>query len=570
MEEPKENPSTKNEEDFSKLIEDYDLKSINYNSPVQGKIIEIIDDNIIVDIGHKTEGILNKRELVEWDGSFNHKVGDTISVICQNINRKQGYITVSKREVDASQGWEQVIVAYEKNMPLTGKIVKVVSDNKGFLVDMGVQLFLPISQADIKKIKNPQKLLGKEFLFKITKLNSKDKTGVVSRKIIMEEEKKEKIKQIFGSLKIGDIIKGVVTSITEYGAFVNIGGMDGLIHKDNISYGRINHPREKLRNGDEVEVKILDIDRENQKISLGIKQKYPDPWIDIEKKYPTGKKIVAKVTKIVDFGAFIELEEGIEGLLHISDLTWEGKPNTVEEYVAVGDKLWVQVIELNKEERKIKLGLKQLEIRPEEKYLEKHRRGEIVKCRVKKILKSRAFIELEKNVEGVIAISDISYFRIDSPNEFLKEGQEIEAMIISDELDSNYKVRLGTKQLSDGEWKEFFGLHRPGDIVPVEIKKISDRGISVAISQNIEGFIKIGELTEAHISVEELNQKFKVGEKREAVILNMFLDRKRILLSLKAVHQKKEREDIEKYMKSKNETVTTIGDLLQNEIDKKK
>jgi small subunit ribosomal protein S1 len=570
MEEPKENPDANNEEDFSKLIEDYDLKSINYNSPVQGKIIEIIDDNVIVDIGHKTEGILNKRELMDWDGTFSHKVGDVITVICQNINRKQGYITVSKREVDVSKGWEQVVDAYEKNLPMTGKIVKVVSDNKGFFVDMGVQLFLPISQADIKKIKNPQKLLGKEFLFKITKLNSKDKTGVISRKIILEEEKKEKVKEIFSSLKVGDITKGVVTSITEYGAFVNIGGIDGLIHKENISYGRINHPREKLRNGDEVEVKILDIDKDNQKIALGIKQKYPDPWIDVEKKYPPGKKIIAKVTKIVDFGAFIELEEGIEGLLHISDLTWDGKPNTVEEYVAVGDKPWVQVIDLNKEERKIKLGLKQLEMRPEEKYLEKHSRGEIVKCKVKKILKSRVFIELEKNVEGMITISDISYFRIDSPKEFLSEGQEIEAMILSDELDSNFKVKLGIKHLSDGEWKEFFQSHRPGDIIPVEIKKISERGIAVAISKNIEGFIKIGELTQTHINVEELNQKFKVGEKKEAVILNIFPDRKRIFLSLKAVHQKREREDIEKYMKTKNESVTTIGDLLQNEIDKKK
>ena len=209
-------------------------------------------------------------------------------------------------------------------------------------------------------------------------------------------------------------------------AFINIKGIDALVHKENISYGRINHPKEKLGKGDEVEAKILEIDKINNRISLGIKQKQPDPWIDIDKKYPVGKKLIAKVTKTVSFGAFIELEEGVEGLLHISDLTWEGKPNTVEEYVAVGDKLWVQVIELNVEEKKIKLGLKQLEMRPEEKYIEKQKTGDIVKGVVKKVLKSRAFIELERGVEGVIKISDISYFKIDSVGEFLKEKEKVE------------------------------------------------------------------------------------------------------------------------------------------------
>ncbi len=570
MEKPKENSHLKNEEDFSKLIKEYDLKSISYDSPVKGTIIDLMDNDIIVDIGQKTEGILKKEELFDWDNSFNYKIGDPVTVICQKVNRKQGYITVSKRELDISEGWEKVINSYENNISVLGKIIRVVHDNKGFIVDLGVQMFLPMSQADIKKIKNPQPLLGKEFWFKITKLNSKDKTGVISRKVILEEEKREKIKQLFNSLQVGDIIKGVVSSIADYGAFVNIGGIDGLIHRDNISYGRINHPREKLRNGDEVEVKILDIDKERQKISLGIKQKYPDPWIDIDKKYPPGKKVIAKVTKIVDFGAFIELEEGVEGLLHISDLTWEGKPSSVEEYVAVGDKLWVQIVDLNKEEKRIKMGLKQLEMRPEEKYLEKHSSGEIVKGMVKKILKSRVFISLDKNVEGMVRISDISYFRIDSPKEFLSEGEEVETMILSDELDSNYKVKLGLKHLSDGEWRDFFNLYKPGSIISIKIKKIIEQGIHVEISKNIEGFVKIGEVSEQRISINDMNQQFKIGETREALVVTSIPDKKRIHLSFKAVHKKKEREDIEKYLKSKDEPVTTIGDLLQNEIDKKK
>jgi small subunit ribosomal protein S1 len=343
-----------------------------------------------------------------------------------------------------------------------------------------------------------------------------------------------------------------------------------LIHKENISYGRVTHPKEKLRKGDEVEAKILEIERDKQKIALGIKQKYPDPWVNIDEKYPVGKKMVAKVTKIVDFGAFIELEEGVEGLLHISDLTWEGKPTSVEEYVAVGDRLWVQVIELNKEEKKIKLGLKQLEMRPEEKYIENHSIGETVKGVVKKILNSRVFIEVDKNVEGVVKISDITYFRIDTPKEYMKEGEKIEAMILSDELDSNYKVKLGIKHLYDREWQEFFKKNKPGNIIPVKIKKVTDKGIVTEISKNIEGFVKIGEVDDHRVTVEEVKENFKGGQLRDALITHTYPDKKRIYLSFRAVDRKKEREEIEKYMKSGNGSVTTIGDLLQNEIDKRK
>lgn len=570
MENTKDIPETENEEDFSELMKEFNLKVVDSNTPIEGRIIDFINNGVIIDIGQKTEGILNRDELIDWDGRLKYKVGDSVTVICKRINIKQGYIIVSKKQVDISEGWERVQRAYEKNLSVLGRIVKLNDERRGFIVDMGVEMFLPLSQVDIKKIKNPQNVLGKEYSFKVIRLNAKDKTGVISRRILLEEERKEKIKELFDSLKVGDKVKGVVTSIMDYGVFVDIGCIDGFIHKDNISYGRINHPKEKLRKGDEIETKILEIDKESHRISLGLKQKYPDPWIDIEKKFGIGKKIIAKVTKIVSFGAFIELTEGVEGLLHISDLTWEGKPNTVEEYVAVGDKLWVQVIELNVEEKKIKLGLKQLEMRPEEKYIEKHKKGEIIKGIVKKILKSRVFVELEKGVEGVIKISDISYFRIDSPLEFLKEKEKIEALILSDELDFNYKIKLGLKQLSNTEWREFISKNKPGNIIPVKIKKIMEKGISVEISKNIEGFIRLNEIDEKRLSLDELNKNFKIGDKRDAVILNTDYHKKKVYLSFIALVKKREREEIEKYSKSNNETVTTIGDLLQNEIDKKR
>ncbi len=313
---------------------------------------------------------------------------------------------------------------------------------------------------------------------------------------------------------------------------------------------------------------MLNLDREKQKISLGMKQLHDDPWENIETKYPVGKRLVARVTKIVDFGAFIELEDGVEGLLHISDLTWEGKPKTVEEYVAVGDEMWVQVIELHPEEKKIKLGLKQLEMRPEEKYIDQHQPGEAVKGVVRKILNSRVFVELEPQVEGVIKISDISYFRIDTPREFLKEGEEITAVILDRELDQNYKIKLGLKQLTDDEWDEFFTQNPPGSIIDVKVKRVMDRGVAVEISRNIEGFVRIGEVDENRITPEDLQELVKAGETRQATVVASHPDKKRVYLSFRAVAKQKEREEIEKYMTPSTDSITTIGDLLQNEIDK--
>jgi small subunit ribosomal protein S1 len=570
MDKKKEITHTNDGNDFSELMRDFDMKSIDYATPINGTIIEIDNNKVVIDIGRKTEGILNKTELLDWNGDLNYKVGDSINVICKRINRKQGYITVSKKELDIKEGWEKVQRAYERNISVIGKIIKVLPDNKGFLVDMGVEMFLPMSQADIKKVKAPQKLLGREFWFKVNKLNQRDETGVISRRVLLEEERKEKIDKLINSLKVGDIVKGIITTITDYGAFINLGGIDGLIHKEDISYGRIGHPKEKLRNGDEVEAKILNIDKERKKISLGLKQKYLDPWIDIGDKYPVGKRVIAKVTKIVDFGAFIELEEGVEGLLHVSDLTWEGRPKSVEEYVAVGDKPWVQVIELNKDDKKIKLGLKQLEMRPEEKYLEKHEVGEIVKGVVKKVLDSKVFIELEEGVEGVVKISDIRYFRIDSAKDFFKEREKVESVILSDELDFNYKVRVGIKQLSDDEWKDFFKKSMVGSVIEVKIKNINENGIVVEISKNIEGFVRLNEIDEERLTIEEINKNYKIGEKREALVTRTLPDKRRIYLSFRAVNKKREREEIEKYSKSNNESSTTVGDLFESAIVKKK
>ncbi len=558
------------EEDFSELVKDYDLRAIDSHAPVEGRIVDILDDRIILDIGQKTEGILNRQELLDWEGKLSAQVGDVITVLPQNVNYKEGYITVSKKALAAQEGWEKVLLAFKRNLPVTGRIVRLTPDEKGYIVDCGVEMFLPMSQVDLQKVRVPLKMIGKEFQFRVTKLNKKEKGGLVSRRVLLEEEKKEMSEKLLGVLQPGQLVKGVVTSLVDYGAFVDLGGMEGLLHKENISYGRINHPKEKLHKGDEIEVKVLDIDRERGKISLGLKQKFPDPWLSISEKYPLGKRLVAKVVKIVEFGAFIELEEGVEGLLHISDLTWEGRPNSVEEYVAVGEEIWVQVIEVSPEAKKIKLGLKQLETRPEEKYLKSHFVGEVVRGKVKKILKSRVFVGLEEDVEGVIRISDISYFHIETPEEFLREGEEIEAKIISNELDRNYKVQLSLKHMSDNEWSTFFARNKPGNIIPVTLKSVSDKGITAAISKNIEGFIRLGDIDEERIEFADIQKRFKAGDRVDAMIVRTEPERKKVYLSLKSATRQREREEMAKYMKPEDDNRTTIGDLLQNELDRKK
>jgi len=567
-----ENKETKPEgvDEFSRLMEEYDHRSLDYHTPVDGQVIEIRGDKVILDIGGKTEGALDLAEVTDWTGQVTCKPGDVLRVLCKALNRKEGHIVVSKRELDAAEHWDRIKELFDRNEPVEGKIVRVMENGKGYIVDVGVSMFLPMSQADIRRVKKPETMVGVTGEFRITRLNPRDQSGVVSRRVLMEEARDAKLQEVFGTLQVGQVVKGVVSTITDYGAFVNLGGVDGLVHRENISYGRITHPRERLQKGQEVHAMVLDINQEKKKISLGIKQLYPDPWDDVEDKYPVGHRLVAKVTKIVDFGAFIELEEGVEGLLHISDLTWEGKPKKVEEYVAVGDELWVQVIELNRDEKRIKLGLKQLELRPEEKYIEGHKAGEIIRVKVKKILKSRVFCEIAPGVEGVLKISDISYFRIESPKEFFSEGEEIEAMILDDRLDENYKVRLSTKHLTDNEWHDFFQDHRPGTIIPVKIKKVGDRGINVEITRNIEGFVKISEISEDHIEPEQLEGMFASGESREALITHAYPDKKRVYLSFKQVSEQREREEIEKYASSGHEGVTTIGDLFENAIDRRK
>jgi len=570
MENEKDIPRTEETENFSELMEEYSLKSIKQTAHVEGTIIDILDNNVIVDIGQKTEGILNKEELLDWDGKFNYKIGDNVTVACKNVNMKEGYLIVSKKSVDAAEGWKNISEAFNSNTPVKGKIIRLTEDGRGYKVDTGIEMFLPMTQVDIKRVKNPKSFIGQELEFKVVKLNGKDKSGILSRRELLEEAREKDLEKLYETLKEGDLIRGTVTRIEEYGAFVNLGAIDGLLHKDNISYGRIGHPREKLRKGDEIEVKVLSVDKENNRIALGIKQKYKDPWIDIEQKYPVGHRLIAKVIKTVDFGAFIELEEGIEGLLHISDLTWEGKPKIVEEYVAVGEEMWVQVIELDPKERKIKLGLKQLELRPEDKYMEKHSKGDIVKGTVKKVLKSRAFIELEKGIEGVIKISDICYFHIESPNEYLKEKEEIEAEIIDNKLDPNYKVRLGLKSLHDKDWDDFFASHSLGDKVEFKIKKITNNGIRCEISQFVEGFIRLGEIDNKRTSYEECLEQFKEGEVHTAALIGAEKGKKRIYLSFKELKRKAEKDEIEKYGKSENESATTIGDLFESALDKNK
>jgi len=567
MEDEKEIRPNCEQESFSEMVKEFDLKRYSSNSAVEGYILEITDDKVIIDIGQKTEGFLNREEILDWNNQPRFKKGDTIRVIPKYFDKKEGYIIVSKKDLDLQEGWHSVSRAYNSGNPMRGRIMRQTPDGKGYLVDMGVEMFLPISQVDLHKVKKPHSELGREYDFKIIRLNPRDKSGVVSRRLLLEEERKQKIDSLLGKLKVGDRVKGPITSIISYGLFVDIDGVEGFLHKENMSHGRISSPKEKFRKGDELEVQVLAIDCEKGKVSLGLKQLQEDPWLTMAERYPLGKRVMGKITKIVSFGAFVEIEDGVEALLHVKDLTWEGRPNTVEEYVEVGEETLFQIVEVDQENRRLKVGLKQLELRPEEKYLQDHPVNSIVRGKVKKILQYKVFVELAENVEGAVRISDMSYFRIESPDELVNEGDEVSALIISDELDRNDKVQLSLKELADEEWREFAASSRSNDIIKVKVKKASERGITVEVSKNIEGFIRLSEIDEERVAPEDVEKRYLPGNELEAAVQRIDLERKRVYLSLKGVERLRESEEVQKYQKDSSQSITTIGDLLQSKIN---
>jgi small subunit ribosomal protein S1 len=504
------------------------IKSLKEGEIIKGRVIAINKRDAVIDIGYKSEGLI---PLDEFGGEDNIKVGDEVDVLLEAVEDENGMVVLSKNKAEKIAGWENIVNNYNEGDVIKGKATRKVKG--GVMVDIGVEAFLPASQSTFRGPIELNSLLGREMDYKIIKINRPRKNVVVSRKEVIAQEKAQQKQKVLHELEKGQIRKGVVKNITDFGAFINLGGIDGLLHITDMSWGRISHPSEVLAVGDEIEVMVLDFDKENFKVSLGIKQKSPNPWKDVESKYPVGSKIKGKVVNLVPYGAFVELEKGVEGLVHISEISWTKRINHPSEVLAIGDTVEAIVLSMDIGNQKISLGLKQLEINPWIDAPVKYPENSHIKGKIKNLTDYGAFVELDENIDGLIHISDISWTKkISHPSEVFKKGQKIEAVVLSVDQE-NMKIALGVKQLSEDLWPTYMEKYPVNTIVEGVIIKITNFGIFVEFDKELDGLVHISELSEEPgVNLEE---KYKIGDKVKAKIVKVDNETRKIGLSMKGL-----------------------------------
>ena len=520
-------------EDLGALYEQ-SFKDIKKGDVVKGNIIEVGRNEVVVDIGYKSEGVI---PIDEFKDASKLKIGDEIEVLLEKIEDESGSVVLSKEKAGQVKFWNDIVAAFSEEKSVTGKLIRRIKG--GFSVDIGVEGFLPTSQSDIKLIADFENMVNKELEFKIIKLNKMRRNVVLSRKALFQKTQAEDREKLFEDMKEGQIRKGFIKNITDFGAFVDLGGIDGLLHITDISWGRISHPSDILSLGQEIDVMILSIDKERNRVSLGLKQKTANPWLAIDEKYPIGSKVKGKVVNITAYGAFVELEEGIEGLMHISQMSWTKKIIHPSEFVKIGDVVEAIVLSLEKAEGKISLGMKQLETNPWEKVEEKYPVGTKIKGIVRNITDYGVFVEMEEGVDGLVHISDLSWStRANDPSKMFKKGDEIKVVVLSIDSD-NKKISLGVKQFTSDPWEELSNKYKDEMNVECRIIKITKFGLFVELEQGIEGLIHVSELSEG----ENLEKKYKIDMKIDAKIVKIDLQGRKIGLSTKKSDSKQEKEE---------------------------
>lgn len=508
-----------------KLLYEKAITRLAEGDIVKGKIVGMTPNEVIVDIGYKSEGIIPKEE---FRPSKDLKIGDEIEVLLESKEDEDGMVVLSKEKVERARGWDNIVKSSKEGDLIEGKILKKVKG--GFMVDVGIEAFLPASQALSKEIE--EGVIGQTFEFKILKINRTRKNVVLSRKGALFHKREEEKKKIFSSLTKGTILKGIVKNITDFGAFIDIGGgVIGLLHIADMSWGRVNHPSEIVACGDEVEVMVLEFNKDEMKVSLGIRQRTRDPWEDVETKYPVGSKVKGKVVNLAHYGAFIELERGVEGLVHVSELSWTKKHSLPSELLAIGDRVEVMVLDIDKANRKISLGIKQLEQDPWQGIGDKYKVGQKVKGKIRHITDYGAFLELEEGIDGLVHVSDLSWTKkIAHPKDILRKGDKVEAIVLS--VDGvNRRIGLGIKQLLPDPWDSIQARYPSGTLVKGKIVKIANFGMFVELEKDLEGLLHISEVELGQ--GQKLDIKFKIGDEIEVKVLRVDGVQKKIALSMK-------------------------------------
>jgi len=496
---------------------------------VKGVIIEVRPKEVLVDIGGKSEGVVPASEFEDFSKV---KVGDEISVLIEKLEDKEGYIHISKEKAEFKQNWERILAIANEGSTVTGKVKSAVKG--GLIVNIGVEAFLPASQVDIVAPKNLQSFVGQTIECKVVKVNPERQNVVLSRRELIEQERNERRAKLLSEMMPGDIRKGIVKNITDFGAFIDLNGLDGLLHITDMSWGRIGHPSEILKVGQEIDVVVLDINREKERVSLGLKQKLANPWDNIEQKYAVGQRVKGRVVNLVPYGAFVELEPGVEGLVHVTELSWTKRIAKPSDVLKQGQEIEAVVLAVSREEQKISLGVRQLEANPWDKAMEKYPPGTRIKGKIRNLTSYGAFIELEEGLDGMIHVSDISWTRkINHPSEVLKKGDEVEAVVL--EIDkANQRIALGLKQLTPDPWENIDQLYKVGDLVTGKVTKLASFGAFVGLQHDIDGLVHISQVSEER--VDKIKNVLKVGQEVTARVIKIDKSERRIGLSIKAAN----------------------------------
>jgi small subunit ribosomal protein S1 len=550
-------------ENFEELFQE-SLRQPQVGEIVKGVVVQIDPDYVLVNIGYKSEGCIPVAEFFDESGQLTVKVGDEVKVYFEKKENIRGYIVLSRKKAEREVVWDKIEEAVESGGLVEGKIVANVKG--GLTVDIGVPAFLPASQVDVRPIGNLEKLIGQTFEFKVVKVNKKRGNVVLSRRVILEEERDRLKKDTLATLAEGQILEGTVKNITDYGAFIDLGGIDGLLHIVDMSWRKLGHPSEILKNGDTVTVKVLKYDQEKEKISLGIKQTIPDPWMSVESKYHTGDRIKGKVVSLADYGAFVSLEEGVEGLVHVSEMSWTKRVRHPSDILKVGDEVEAEVLGVDVPSRRISLGLKQIQVNPWMVIGDKYPVGTKIEGQIKNVTDFGVFIGVEDGIDGLVHVSDMSWTRrIKHPSELYSKGQIVQAVVLNIDPE-NERLSLGIKQLALDPWTEIPTKYKPGTKVTGKVTSVTDFGVFLEIEDGIEGLIHVSELSQEKVASPK--DFASVGDAIEAMVLNVDTVDKKIALSVKALTGYADKQAIASYMDNQGEATSNLGELLKQEMNK--
>lgn len=535
--------------------------AIKEGSLLKGHIVSINRDSIVVDVGLKSEGYIAIEEFRNFDGEINIKPGDEVSVVIDQMEDENGEMILSKERADAVDAWDRVAKAHETDAVIEGLVVNKIKG--GMSVNLGgVKAFLPGSQIDLKPVKSLDKLIGQKYRFKILKLNKQKGNVVLSRRVVLEKEREVQKKELLQNLKEGQVLKGTVKNITEYGAFVDLGGIDGLLHITDMSWGRIGHPNEVMKVAEEIDVVVLKYDHDNAKVALGYKQLLPDPWQEVNTKFTPGERVKGKVVNVADYGVFVEIESGIEGLVHVSDLTWSKKNKHPSKIVKPGDVVEAVILDIDVTNRRMALGLKQLESNPWDHLVDKYPSGTKVKGVIRNITDFGLFVGIEgEDIDGLVHISDMSWDKnVKHPSEIFQKGQEVEAVVLNVDKGAE-RFALGLKQLASNPWADALRKYSLGAVAKGTVAQIQPKGVLVNLEDGVQGFIANSELSASGKVVAK--DVFKEGDEINAQVKKHDEGERQIILSIKSYQKGMEKENMKDFLNKQGDSSVRLQDVMK-------